>query len=202
METKFDVSIDREKWIGGSDIPAIMGISPFTTRFDLLLFKAQLLESDFSGNEYTRYGQIMEPKIRDYINKKFKTNYSPSKHELKKEAYRCHTDGENKDSILEIKTTSVVHKRVNTYKNYLVQLLFYMMCIKKKKGRLVVYERPKDFDETFDENRLQIFDIDIKDYEDLVEDIKREVEQFKIDLEIVKNEPLISEEELKEGRIC
>ena len=73
METNFDVSIDREKWIGGSDIPAIMGISPFTTRFDLLLFKAQLVESDFGGNEYTKYGQTMEPKIRDYINKQFKT---------------------------------------------------------------------------------------------------------------------------------
>ena len=65
MKTKYDVTIDRFKWIGGSDIPAIMGISPFTTRFDLLLFKAELKENDFKGNEYTRYGQVMEPKIRD-----------------------------------------------------------------------------------------------------------------------------------------
>lgn len=197
-----DVNIDRQKWIGGSDIPAIMGISPFTTRFDLLLYKADLKENDFEGNEYTSYGTAMEPKIRDYINKEYKTNYAPSRHEYKKLGYRCHTDGENKDSILEIKTTSVIHKKVDTYKNYLVQLLFYMICIKKNKGKLVVYERPKDFELKFDENRLQVFDIDIKDYKDLVEDIKKEVVQFKIDLEKVKNDPFITEEELKEGIIC
>ena len=28
------VKQDRQKWIGGSDIPIIMGISPFTSRFD------------------------------------------------------------------------------------------------------------------------------------------------------------------------
>ena len=33
------VKQDRQKYIGGSDIPAIMGISPFTTRYDLLLYK-------------------------------------------------------------------------------------------------------------------------------------------------------------------
>ena len=104
METNFDVSIDRTKWIGGSDIPAIMGISPFTTRFDLLLFKAELLENDFKGNEFTRYGQVMEPKIRNYINEEYHLKYRPSRHEFIKKRYRCHTDGEDKDSILEIKT--------------------------------------------------------------------------------------------------
>ena len=63
------VNEDRDKYIGGSDIPIIMGISPFKTRFDLLLEKAGLKENDFTGNEYTEYGNVMESKIRDYVNK-------------------------------------------------------------------------------------------------------------------------------------
>ena len=61
-----DVTKDRSKYIGGSDIPAIMGISHFKTRFDLLLEKAQLQENQFDGNSYTEYGNELEPKIRDY----------------------------------------------------------------------------------------------------------------------------------------
>ena len=40
------VKEDREKYIGGSDIPIIMGISPFKSRFDLLLEKAELKDND------------------------------------------------------------------------------------------------------------------------------------------------------------
>ena len=65
-----NVKVDRDKYIGGSDIPIIMGISQFKTRFELLLEKAGLKENTFDGNEYTEYGNIMEPKIRDYINKR------------------------------------------------------------------------------------------------------------------------------------
>ena len=36
----FDVTIDRDKYIGGSDVPAIMGLSSFRTRWQLLLEKA------------------------------------------------------------------------------------------------------------------------------------------------------------------
>ena len=35
-----DVTLNRERGIGGSDVAAVMGISPFTTRFDLLKYKA------------------------------------------------------------------------------------------------------------------------------------------------------------------
>ena len=45
-----NVRVDREKYIGGSDIPIIMGISQFKTRFDLLLEKAGLKENTFDGN--------------------------------------------------------------------------------------------------------------------------------------------------------
>ena len=92
------VKQDRQKWIGGSDIPIIMGISPFTSRFDLLLYKAGLQENEFEGNEYTKYGNIMEPKIRNYINELYNTNFVEGKHEDDKLGFRCHTDGENEDT--------------------------------------------------------------------------------------------------------
>jgi putative phage-type endonuclease len=190
------VKEDREKWIGGSDIPIIMGISPFTTRYDLLLYKAKLQENEFNGNEYTEYGNIMESKIRDYVNELFNTNFIEGKHEDEKLGYRCHTDGENKDTILEIKTTSQIHDSIEDYKIYLVQLLFYMMNTHKEKGVLAVYERPEDFNEEFDETRLKKYEIDIKDYQELCNDIMVAVNQFKMDLDRIKENPLLTEEDL------
>ena len=191
-----DVRIDRNKYIGGSDIPTIMNIRPFKKRFDLLLETADLLENEFEGNIYTEYGNILEPKIRDYINKIKNTNYI----EYKKidGNIRCHLDGFNEVSVLEIKTTSQIRKKVSSYKKYLVQLLFYMQTMKVDKGLLAVYERPRDFCEEFHEERLQVFDIDIKDYEELLKDINAAVKRFIKDLEKVKENPFIEEWELEE----
>ena len=191
-----DVRTDRNKYIGGSDIPIIMNISPFKKRFDLLLEKAELLENDFEGNIYTEYGNILEPKIREYINKLKDTNYI----EYKKidGNIRCHLDGFNDVSVLEIKTTSQIRKKVSSYKKYLVQLLFYMQQTNVEKGLLAVYERPKDFCEEFQEDRLQLFDIDINDYDELLKEINTAVRKFIEDLEKIKENPFIEEWELEE----
>ena len=191
-----DVRTDRNKYIGGSDIPIIMNISPFKKRFDLLLEKADLLEDEFEGNIYTEYGNILEPKIREYINKLKNTNYI----EYKKidGNIRCHLDGFNEVSVLEIKTTSQVRKKVSSYKKYLVQLLFYMQQTNVKKGLLAVYERPKDFSEEFQEERLQMFDIDINDYDELLKEINNALKKFIEDLEKIKENPFIEEWELEE----
>ena len=191
-----DVRTDRNKYIGGSDIPIIMNISPFKKRFDLLLEKAELLENEFEGNIYTEYGNILEPKIREYINKLKDTNYI----EYKKidGNIRCHLDGFNDVSVLEIKTTSQIRKKVSSYKKYLVQLLFYMQQTNVEKGLLAVYERPKDFSEEFDEERLQLFDIDINDYDELLKEINNAVKKFIEDLEKIKENPFIEEWELEE----
>ena len=188
------VTIDRDKYIGGSDIPIIMGISPFKKRFDLLLEKAGLKEDDFTGNEYTEYGNVLEPKIREYINTTYDKEFVEGKHY--NGDIRIHTDGEDKDCILEIKTTSQIHENVDDYKVYLVQLLFYMQETKRKIGYLAVYERPSNFDENFDKDRLKVYGIYIGDYQDLLEQINKAVDQFRIDLAKVKENPLLSEEDL------
>lgn len=190
------VTIDRDKYIGGSDIPIIMGISPFKTRFDLLLEKAGLKENDFTGNEYTEYGNIMEPKIREHLNLTAGTGFEFKEYKKVNGDIRCHLDGYNEHEVLEVKTTSQIHENVGDYKVYLVQLLFYMENVECENGLLAVYERPEDFSEEFDSKRLKLYSIELSNYKDLLEQINKAVEQFRIDLVKVKENPFITEEEL------
>ena len=188
------VKENRNLYIGGSDIPIIMGISQFKKRFDLLLEKAGLKEETFEGNEYTEYGNVLEPKIRDFINENREDKFVEGKHI--DNDIRCHTDGINKEMVLEIKTTSQMHEKVEDYKVYLVQLLFYMEYTKRNHGKLAIYHRPDDFNEEFDSKRLIQYDIRLDDFKELVEDINKAVEQFRIDLAKVKKNSFITEEEL------
>ncbi len=205
------VKQDREKYIGGSDIPIIMNLSPYKSRYDLLLEKAGYKASDFTGNIYTEYGNKLEPIIRDYVNSFVKGNpFIEGKHTREAEdgetiGVRIHTDGERtiKDGIeiLEIKTTSQVYEDVNDYKLYLVQLLYYMAMTGAVYGLLAVYERPEDLSEELDPERLQLHGINFTDYLDLVEEIKKAVDSFIEDLEKVKANPFITEEELLPAEI-
>lgn len=190
-----DVRVDREKYIGGSDVPVMMGISPFKKRFDLLLEKAGLADLPEDINDYTEYGNIMEEIIRDHINEGRKDKFVEGKHI--NGIFRCHTDGENKTTILEIKTTSKTHQNVEEYKLYLVQLLHYMNQTGKKKGILAVYDRPADFHLEFEEERLQIFEVRLSDHKELLEEINEAIASFLSDLEKVKENPFITEEELQ-----
>ena len=197
------VKQDRERFLGGSDIPIIMNLSPFKSRFDLLLEKAGYKEDTFEGNVYTEYGNKLEPLIRDWINTNIREDlkYKEGKHIREAEAdeiigVRIHTDGENDTTILEIKTTSQIYDKVEDYKLYLVQLLFYMVNTGKARGLLAVYERPEDLSEEFESRRLQLFDIKLEDYTELCEEISDACEKFIEDLRKVKDNPFITEEEL------
>lgn len=199
-----NVTDERWRYIGGSDIPCIMGISPFKSRWQLLQEKAQLADSDFDGNEYTEYGNIMEPKIRDYVNEKYSKNFV--EHKLINGVFRCHTDGYDPETkmILEIKTTSQIHDDIVGYKQYLVQLIFYMMCYKSDCGMLAVYERPEDFslepgDQSleFDSLRLTVFGVTASEYEQLCGEIEFQVDRFLDDLEKLRENPFLTEEELQ-----
>lgn len=188
---------ERWRYIGGSDIPAIMGISPFKTRFQLLQEKAQIIEPDFKGNEYTEYGNVMEPKIRDYVNETLGRNFAPDV--LMNGDFRFNLDGLDREccQVLEIKTTSQIHGKLEDYKVYLVQLLPYMRMAGAVEGYLAVYQRPDDFDETFNPLLLTVHEVLIDDYSDLLEEIDTQVEIFKKDLEKLRENPFITEEELQ-----
>lgn len=190
---EFDVSEDRSKYIGGSDIAVIMGLSTFKRRWDLLLEKAGLKEDNFPGNLFTEYGHIMEPKIRDYVNEKFGTNFVPNR--VIDGDIRCHTDGFDGECVLEIKTTSNVYASVDAYKMYLVQLIKYMEENGVQKGKLAVYSRPEDLSRAFDPDRLQVFDISLKQYTTLLDVVNREIDRFRTDLARLKENPLLSEQD-------
>ena len=194
-----NVTENRHKYIGGSDVPIIMGISSFKSRFDLLLEKAELQDDDFCGNEYTEYGNALEPKIRDYINSSMHRYFKEDT--LIKDNFRGNFDGIDLDGILEIKTTSNIKKTLNGYKTYLVQLLYYMVMAGKEKGILAVYERPKDFNEEFDENNLVTFDVNKCDHLELIDDIENAVNKFLLDLSKVRENPFITEQELQSNEL-
>lgn len=192
---EYDVTIDRDLYIGGSDIPVIMGISSFKTRWGLLQEKAGLKENTFTGTKYTQYGNVLEPKIREHINEKFEKKFVPD--QVIKGDLRGNCDGFNGDCILEIKTTSHIYNTVDEYKIYLVQLLFYMELYGVKKGVLAVYSRPSDLNTEFNAELLQIYEIDIKQYKLLLEDINAEIGKFRADLESLRNNPLLSEQDFQ-----
>lgn len=190
------VNFERWRFIGGSDISIIMNLSPFKTRWELLKEKAQLEEPPEFKSRYTEYGNIMEPKIREFINDYYDFDFQEGKHYG--DGIRIHTDGEDimKDTILEIKTTSHIKEDLDDYKIYLVQLLFYMNETKMSNGMLAVYERPEDLNEEFDSAKLTTYMITLGEYQDLIKEIYEEIDLFRKDLAKLKLNPFMSEEEL------
>lgn len=195
-----DVTLNRERGIGGSDVAAVMGISPFTSRFDLLKYKAGIKVNEFKGSVYTEYGDALEPKIRDYINTlgyDFVPDYIEKETDKPLSLYD-HCDGidENKEVVLEIKTTSNIHDAVDEYKYYLVQLLYGMRLYGCSEGILAVYSRPEDMSEDFDKSRLQVFFIGAEDYERLSAEIDLAIAQFRTDFLYLCENPFAEESDL------
>lgn len=97
---------NRRSFVGGSDVPIILGLSKYKSQFELAKEKTGLVPTVFEGNEYTVYGQTMEPQIRDYINVINETNFQPDTVIDKELCIRGNCDGADKTELLllEIKT--------------------------------------------------------------------------------------------------
>ena len=196
---KDTVTKDREKFIGGSDLAGIMGLSPFIDRWTLLQQKAGLKERDFFGNEYTRYGDELEPVIRNYINETYCRDFEPA---VKIDGdLRGNCDGIDEGGLLEIKTTSHVYDTLDGYKGYLVQILFYMKIFNVQHAMLAVYHRNEDFSTDFDPSRLQVIPIDIKDHLDTMDEVEQAIEMFRKDLSELRENPLLCEEDFMPNEI-
>lgn len=52
---------DRQKGLGGSDIAAALGVSPWKSQLELWGEKTGLAPSTFEGNQYTYWGSAIEP---------------------------------------------------------------------------------------------------------------------------------------------
>ena len=196
-----DVTKDRDKYIGGSDIAAILNISKFKTRWQLLKEKAGVEEPSFTGNVYTEYGNELEPKIREYVNAELDHHFVEGK--VIEDYLRYHADGVdfNDKCVLEIKTTSDIHDDIWDYKHYLCQLLMGMWMYNYKLGILAVYHRPDDFDTNFDSNRLQIYTIRWEQFEEFWAYVYLEIKRFREDWLKLMGNPFTTEEEFQPKEI-
>ena len=178
------VKDNRNKYLGGSDIPAVFGISPYCTRYELLLKKLGVLTDDFEGNQYTEYGIAMEPKIREHLNETTKLDYKSEWLVDEDKKVRCNVDGISDHSILEIKTST---KPDVDNKTYLSQLWFYMHHFNKLYGTIAVYQN-KDFDTNLNEDYLQVKNYHIMELQELFNlDLDEEIQKFWKDYETLES---------------
>lgn len=207
-----NVTVDRHKYVGGSDLPSILGLNAKygVNIFDFAKQKAGIIPNTFTGNQFTKYGQVMEPIIRDYINAKYDVNYLEDTVIDTERGYRGNTDGIDRDAdipILEVKTFG----EELDVEYYTAQCQFYMETFNEPKCRLVGYKRPENFytgvdyeleDEDlyfnfeFDENRIveHIIERDPK----LWGQIEERIKAFKKAVEALKANPDMSEEEFND----
>lgn len=141
-----NVTVDRHKYVGGSDLPSILGLNAKygVSVFEFAKQKAGIIPNSFNGNQFTKYGQVMEPVIRDYINSKYQCKYLEDTVINEDKHYRGNTDGIDRDAdipIIEIKTFG--EELDVAY--YTPQCQFYMETFNEPRVRLVGYKRPTDF---------------------------------------------------------
>jgi len=149
-----EVKEHREKWLGGSDLPAVLGYSPYKSRYDLVYEKAGKKTPDAPSNMYIDFGVEMEDKIREAFNSHFGLKWEPITSRVSELGIRCNLDGycAEDNSVLEIKTATDVEKAL-TNKGYMAQLLLYMLVVKADKGYLCVYHND-EFDTEFVSSRM------------------------------------------------
>lgn len=197
--TEQTVVENREKWIGGSDIPAIMGVSSFGSAYDLAKDKFDKKEPPVYMQKYVEYGNDMEPKIRDYINEFYGTNYQPVVETITNQRLRANVDGFDPDAkvpLLEIKT----HGNTIRKEEYKLQMQLYMYVFEVDECMLALYEREEvddmfsfdDFDMEFKPSKLKISVIRRND--DALERILRRVQIFTRLLDARKHESLSENE--------
>lgn len=173
MATNPNVLIDRYKYIGGSDLPAILSLSDYSNVWKLAKVKAQIEtdEEEFIGNRFTTNGNLMEPQVRNYMNSTYGFNFIEDTIIDDNRMYRGNCDGidKNMKALLEVKT--FLYKLKVDY--YTPQCQFYMevfdipVCLlvgyhtndNFYKGELDNIEQElneNNFDSHFDPNRLKI----------------------------------------------
>ena len=61
--------IKKNKKITGTHFPTIVGVNPFSTPFEVWCRCTRTYELPFTGNKYTHAGQIIEPKVFEFLKK-------------------------------------------------------------------------------------------------------------------------------------
>ena len=173
------------------------------TRIEFAKQKLNVVPNEFKGNEYTRYGQYIEPLVRNYMNDTFGYHFVEDSKIDPLKRYRANCDGIDKEQkmLLEVKTFS----GKLDIKYYEPQCQFYMDMFDIEECLLVGYDRPEDFytgidfslDNTveffnlnFDETRLVIYKL--KRNRPMFEKIEVEINKFKYLLDCLKEEEIVN----------
>ena len=205
-----NVTENRNKYLGGSDLPALFNVSPFKDCFTLAREKAGVIPAAFKGNEYTRYGQLLEPQIRDYINSIYELKFKENTNINEELGLRSNCDGLDKEAglLLEIKTNAGDKTTYEDVYDYILQMQMYMFQFNVEKGYLVQYKRPENFwsglnyetqhtddyfNQEFDPERISV--MEIKRDDKLIQKILSKAEKFWNDIERLKENPDMTEEE-------
>ena len=209
-----NVTENRNKYLGGSDLPALFNVSPFKDCFTLAREKAGVIPAAFKGNEYTRYGQLLEPQIRDYINSIYELKFKENTNINEELGLRSNCDGLDKEAglLLEIKTNAGDKTTYEDVYDYVLQMQMYMFQFDVEKGYLVQYKRPENFwsglnyetqhtddyfNQDFDPERISV--MEIKRDDKLIQQILSKAEKFWIDVERLKQNPEMNEQEFYFG---
>lgn len=184
-----NVTENRNIYVGGSDVPVILGLSNFKTQYQLALEKNGIVKSDFKGNEYTQFGNALEPQIREYINLVTGYKFVETTSIDEEKRIRSNTDGVDREekTLLEIKT----HGKTPTLEIYKPQMQLYMYQNDLLTGMLALYERPEDFDVEFDSERLET--MYVRRDNDFIQVILDEIGLFWKRVEWLKDNPGASE---------
>ena len=182
---------DRNVYVGGSDVPTILGINKYKTKFELAREKVGIEEKPFISNPYTQFGNQLEPDIRDYINAVNGTNFIVNTYHNEERSIRSNVDGIDLEEniLLEIKT----HGKNPNMKVYEAQMQLYMAQIGAEVGWLALYERPENFDIEFDADRLKIKEVE-RD-EEYINKIYDAIETFWVRCEYLREKPDMAEQE-------
>lgn len=188
-----NVTKNRDKYIGGSDLPKIIAGE------NLYKLALEKINPTFKGNEYTHYGQFMEPIIRKFINQQY--DYEFEIDTVYKGFYRGNCDGIDRiaNKLLEIKTFG----SELDIRYYMPQIQAYLHIFNIPICILVGYNRPHNFftwgDITnsqsynldFDEKRLDIYYVP-KD-ENQWKEINKKATKFWNALEALREDNQLSE---------
>lgn len=59
--------IKKNKKITGTHFPTVLGVNPFSSPFEVWCRCTRTYETPFEGNKYTNAGQVIEPKVFDFL---------------------------------------------------------------------------------------------------------------------------------------
>ena len=61
--------IKKNKKITGTHFPTVLGVNPYSSPFEVWCRCTRTFEKVFEGNKYTNAGQVVEPKVFDFLKK-------------------------------------------------------------------------------------------------------------------------------------